>query len=164
MDSEKMEPQMNADERRLNVSYQEKSRLFSSLRIEELRIPHIELDLIQAQLEENKPYEACGVLIGTIDGMTAHVEKALPITNVKRTHRSFELDPKEHYNAWNEAEKNGKEIVGVYHTHPASRADPSHWDEETMENAPSVWLIAGADGMRAYVWENGLKTVKITET
>ncbi|CAG0969566.1 desampylase [Methanosarcinales archaeon] len=158
-----MEPQMNADERRLNVSYQEKSRLFSSLRIEELRIPRTELDLIQAELEENKPYEACGVLIGNIDGMITHVEKALHIRNVKRTHSSFELDPKEHYNAWNEAEKNGKEIVGVYHTHPVSSAVPSLWDRETMENAPSVWLIAGADGMRAYIWENGLKSVKIID-
>ena len=131
--------------------------------IDKLRIPRTELDLIQAELEANKPYEACGVLIGTIDGMTAHVEKARPITNVKRTHRSFELDPKEHYNAWNEAENNGKEIVGVYHTHPVSSAVPSLWDRETMQNDTSVWLIAGADGMRAYVWENGLKTVKIIE-
>jgi len=130
---------------------------------DELRIPRTELDLIQAELEENKPYEACGVLIGTIDGMTAHAEKALPIRNVKRTHKSFELDSKEHYNAWNEAENNGKEIVGVYHTHPVSSAVPSLWDRETMENAPSVWLIAGADGMQAHVWENGLKTVKIIE-
>ena len=132
--------------------------------IEELRIPRTELDLIQFELEENKPYEACGVLIGTIDGTTAHVEKARPIKNVKRTNRSFELDPKEHYNAWNEAEKNGKEIVGVYHTHPVSSAVPSLWDRETMQNDTSVWLIAGADGMRAYVCENGLKTIKIIET
>jgi len=132
--------------------------------INELKIPVTELDLIQAELEENKPYEACGVLIGTIDGMTAHVEKSRPIRNVKRTDRSFELDPKEHYNAWNEAEKNGKEIVGVYHTHPGSSAVPSLWDRETMQKDTSVWLIAGADGMRAYVWENGLKTVKVIES
>ena len=131
--------------------------------IKELIIPRTELDLIQAELEENKPYEACGVLIGTTDRITAHVEKARPIRNVKRTHRSFELDPKEHYNAWNEAEKNGTEIVGVYHTHPVSSAVPSLWDRETMQNDTSVWLIAGADGMRAYVWGNGLKTVKIIE-
>lgn len=155
---------MNADERRLNVSYQEKSRLFSSLRIEELRISRTELDLIQAELEENRPYEACGVLIGTIDGMTAHVEKARSIRNVKRTDRSFEFDPKEHFNAWNEAGKNGKEIIGVYHTHPVSCAMPSLWDKETMQNDTSIWFIAGADGMRAYVWDNGLKTVKIIET
>ncbi len=131
--------------------------------IEELRIPRTELDLIQAELEENKPYEACGVLIGTFEGMTVHVEKIRHIRNVKRTHRSFELDPKEHYNVWNEAGKNGKEIVGVYHTHPVSSAIPSLWDRETMQNDTSVWLIAGSDGIRAYVWENGLKTVKILD-
>ncbi len=120
------------------------------------------MDLIQAELESNKPYEACGVLAGTINGSTALVEKALPVANVKRTRTSFELDPKQFYEAWNEAEKNGKEIVGVYHTHPVSSAVPSLWDRETMQNVPGVWLIAGADGLRAYVWEDGVKAVKIT--
>ncbi len=131
--------------------------------IRELKIPQKDIDLIQSELESNKPYEACGVLIGTINGSTAHVEKVLPVTNVKRTRTSFELDPKEHYDAWNGAEKNGKEIVGVYHTHPVSSAVPSLWDRGTMQNDTSVWLIAGADGIRAYVWENGVKAVRITE-
>ncbi|MCZ7379996.1 MAG: M67 family metallopeptidase [Candidatus Methanoperedens sp.] len=130
----------------------------------ELKISRRDIELIQAELEANKPYEACGVLVGTINENTAFVEKALPVTNVKRTRASFELDPKEHYNAWNEAEKNGMEIVGVYHTHPVSSAVPSLWDRETMQNDTSVWLIAGADGMRAYVWESGVKAVKIIET
>ncbi len=131
--------------------------------INELKISHHDIELIRSELEFNKPYEACGVLIGTISGSTVLVEKALPVTNSKRTRRSFELDPKEHYDAWNEADKDGKEIVGVYHTHLVSSAVPSLWDRETMENEPSVWLIAGADGMRAYVWENGVKAVEITE-
>lgn len=121
------------------------------------------MELIQAELEANRPYEACGVLVGTINGSIAKVEKALPITNSKRTHRSFELEPKQFYDAWNEAEKNGKEIVGIYHTHPVSSAIPSMWDRETMENAPSVWLIAGADGFRAYVWDSGIRSVKIVQ-
>jgi proteasome lid subunit RPN8/RPN11 len=131
--------------------------------ITEIKISEKDIALVQSELEFNKPYEACGVLIGTINGGTAHVEKVLPIANVKRTRTSFELDPKEHYNAWNDAEKKGKEIIGVYHTHPVSSAVPSLWDRETMKNAPSVWLIAGADGMRAYVWENELKTIKLSE-
>lgn len=131
--------------------------------IDEIKIFNRDLKTIRSELEANKPYEACGVLIGTLDGSTAFVEKALPITNSKRTVRSFELDPKEHYDAWNEAEKKGREIIGVYHTHPVSSADPSLWDRETMQNYASVWLIAGADGMRAYVWDNGLKPVKLTE-
>ena len=129
--------------------------------IEEIKISQCDLDRIRKELEDNKPYEACGVLIGTIAGAMAFVEKIQPITNSKRTRRSFELDPKEFYEAWNSAEKEGKEIVGVYHTHPVSSAVPSLWDRETMENAPSVWLIAGADGMRAYFWENGIKMVKL---
>ena len=131
--------------------------------IHELKISRYNIELIQAELEANKPYEACGVLIGIMEGSTVLVEKALSITNVKRTRTSFELDPKEHYNAWNEAEKSGKQIIGVYHTHPVSSAVPSLWDRETMQNDSSVWLIAGADGMKAYVWENGVKAVRVIE-
>ncbi|MBU4374068.1 MAG: M67 family metallopeptidase [Euryarchaeota archaeon] len=131
--------------------------------ITELKISRCDVEIIHTELEANKPYEACGVLVGTISGSTALVEKALHVTNVKRTRTSFELDPKEHYGAWNDAEKNGKEIVGVYHTHPVSSAVPSLWDRETMQNVPGVWVIAGADGMRAYVWENGIKAVRIKE-
>ena len=131
--------------------------------ISELKISKKNIALINSELESNKPYEACGVLIGTINGSTALVEKTLPVTNVKRTRTSFELDPKEHYDAWDNADKNGKEVVGVYHTHPVSSAVPSLWDRETMQNDPSVWLIAGADSMRAYVWENGVKPVKLIE-
>jgi proteasome lid subunit RPN8/RPN11 len=131
--------------------------------ITELKISHHNTELIQAELEANKPYEACGVLIGTMEGSTALGETALSITNVKRTRTSFELDPKEHYNSWNDAEKSGKRIIGVYHTHPVSSAVPSLWDRETMQNDSSVWLIAGVDGMKAYVWDNGVKTVRIIE-
>ncbi len=127
----------------------------------ELQISHRDIELIQKELEANNPYEACGVLVGTISGSTALVEKALSVKNVKRTRTSFELDPNEHYKAWNSAEKNRKEIVGVFHTHPASSAVPSLWDRETMQNVPGVWLIAGADGMRAYAWEDGVKVVKV---
>ena len=129
--------------------------------ISKLRISRRDLDLIQRELEANSPYEACGVLVGTIDGDMVVVEKAVPIINSNRTTRSFELEPKEFYNAWNDAEKNGKEIVGVYHTHPRSSAVPSMWDRETMENDQGVWLIAGADGVMAYVWDDGVKAVEI---
>ncbi len=131
--------------------------------VSELKISRCHMDLIQIELEVNKPYEACGVLIGTMDESVAHVEKIMSVKNSKRTRTSFELDPKEHYNAWNEAEKSGKQIIGVYHTHPVSSAVPSLWDRETMQNDSSVWLIAGADGLRAYVWENDVKAVRIVE-
>ncbi|MBE0522475.1 MAG: M67 family metallopeptidase [Candidatus Methanoperedenaceae archaeon] len=129
--------------------------------ISKIKILRCDFDLIQGELEANSPYEACGVLVGTINGDTAVVEKAIPITNSNRTARSFELEPGEFYNAWNNAGKSGKEIVGVYHTHPRSSAVPSLWDRETMQNDPGVWLIAGSDGVKAYVWDDGVRAVKI---
>lgn len=131
--------------------------------IHELRIKHKDIQLIQQELENNKPYEACGVLIGSINANTASVEKARPITNAKRTRTSFELDPEEFYNVWNDAERDGKEIIGIYHTHPVSSAIPSLWDKETMQNVMYVWLIAGSDGMKAYVWDDGIKSVKLKQ-
>lgn len=128
----------------------------------EIKISHRDIELIQTDLEANKPYEACGVLIGTI-GDSIFVEKVLPVTNVRRTMTSFELDPLQFYDAWNDAEKSGKDIVGIYHTHPFSSAVPSSWDKETMINAKSVWLIAGVNGMKAYIWDDGIKSVKIIE-
>jgi proteasome lid subunit RPN8/RPN11 len=129
--------------------------------IEELVISHKDLDLIQAELEVNRPYEACGVIVGKIDGDIINVEKVLPVTNIRRTSVSFELDPHEFYDAWNDADKSGKEIVGIYHTHPVHSAVPSSWDISTMKYVSSVWLIAGIDGIRGYVYEDGIKSVII---
>lgn len=131
-------------------------------KIEKLKISRKDIDLINSDFEENKPFETCGVLIGTVHGNIANVEKAIPITNIKRTSVTFELDPIQLYNAWNDAEKNGKEIVGIYHTHPNNTASPSLWDIKTMENVSSVWLIAGIDGMNAYILDGNMRTIKMT--
>lgn len=128
--------------------------------INELKISCHHKVLIQSEFEINRPYEACGLLIGTIDIDIVNVEKVQPVTNIRRSKVSFELEPIEFYNAWNTSEKEGKNIVGIYHTHPFSSATPSMWDIETMETNSLVWLIAGVDGMKSYIWDNGIKSVK----
>jgi proteasome lid subunit RPN8/RPN11 len=129
--------------------------------IKELTILQEDMNLIQSELEANKPYEACGVMIGTFENTAANVKKVIPVTNVRRTTISFELDPQEFYNAWNRADKSGNEIVGVYHSHPFSPGKPSSWDRDTMKNVSLVWLIAGTDGTFGYVYDDGIKNVNI---
>lgn len=127
----------------------------------ELAISKKDLDLIQEEMRVNRPYEACGVIIGTVDGNMTNVEKVIPVTNIRQTTVSFELDPQEVYNAWKDAEKNGSDIVGTYHTHPSSSATPSSWDRETMKNVHLIWLIAGVNGIWGYVYEDGIEYVKM---
>lgn len=130
--------------------------------INELKISYHNKAYIQSELEINRPYEACGLLIGTIDADIADVEKVRPVINIRRSEVSFELEPMEFYNVWSISKKEGKDIVGIYHTHPFSSAIPSMWDRETMEHNSLVWLIAGIDGMESYIWYDGIKLVKTT--
>ena len=127
--------------------------------INKLKISYSNKAYIQSELEINRPYEACGILIGTIYIDIVYVEKVQPVTNIRKSKISFELEPMELYNIWNTSEKEGKDIVGIYHTHPFSSAVPSIWDRETMENNSLVWLIAGIDGINSYIWDNGIKPV-----
>lgn len=103
------------------------------------------------------------MLVGRYESDRLVVKKVVPITNSKPSDRSFELDPKEQYDAWIMAEKEGMDIVGVYHTHPGSYARPSLWDKETMENYQTLWVIAGIDGIHGYHWDDGIQPVDIVE-
>jgi proteasome lid subunit RPN8/RPN11 len=129
--------------------------------IKKLIISRKDLNFIKTEINANMPYEACGIMVGTIDGHIINVEKVISVTNIRCTSVSFELDPQQFYNVWNDADKDGKDIVGIYHTHPAHSAVPSSWDISTMKNVHSVWLIAGVDDIRGYVYEDGIKNVQI---
>ena len=127
-----------------------------------VRISKEDISLILDELESNRPYEACGVLVGTNEGDIFAVKRAVPVENCRRTERSFELEPMQFYRVWDSAEKEGLDVIGVYHTHPSSLARPSDWDRRSMENSPAIWVIAGVDGIFAYRLVDGtIETVEI---
>ncbi|MBW6518220.1 MAG: M67 family metallopeptidase [ANME-2 cluster archaeon] len=119
--------------------------------------------LLDDELALHAPHEACGILIGRKEQSSIIVEIVVPIKNSRPSDRSFELDPREHYDAWNRAEEEGMEIVGVYHTHPHSKASPSAWDRESMENYQTLWVIVGIDGIHGFEWDGGIKPVEVIE-
>ncbi len=127
----------------------------------QLRKDHIKL--LNNELTLHTPDEACGVLIGRKEQSSIIVKIVLPIKNSRPSDRSFELDSKEHYEAWNRADEEGMEIVGVYHTHPRSKASPSAWDRESMENYQILWVIVGVDGINGFEWDSCVKSVEVIE-
>lgn len=81
------------------------------------------------------PNECCGILIGR-DVRDAGVERRLverlmPGQNVfeadERYHR-FSIDPRAQLQAEREAEKEGRAVLGFYHSHPDHPARPSEYD------------------------------------
>jgi [CysO sulfur-carrier protein]-S-L-cysteine hydrolase len=73
------------------------------------------------------PEEACGLLAGRADG---RVTLCYPTSNAAASAKLYEVDPKEHLRAEREAEAQGVEIIGVFHSHTHTDAYPSATDVE----------------------------------
>ncbi len=77
------------------------------------------------------PDEACGLIGGeptTGAGVTCY-----PTRNVAASATLYTVDPREHLRADRDAEANGYEIIGVFHSHTHTEAYPSPTD---VEQAP----------------------------
>jgi len=78
------------------------------------------------------PDEACGILIG--DEGRSYIMEIWPMGNKTEgnPHRFFRADPLELYYLELRAEKEGKQILGFYHSHPDTPAEISLEDEKYM--------------------------------
>ena len=71
------------------------------------------------------PQECCGLLLGRGD----EVVEAFRTRNVADERRSrFLIDPADHFAGLRAARARGLEVVGFYHSHPASPPEPSARD------------------------------------
>lgn len=84
--------------------------------------------------EAGYPLEICGLLIGTTDGEQWQVEEARIVENLNRERAAdrFQLDPQGYQRVDRELRGSGREIIGVFHSHPDCPAKPSPTD---LENA-----------------------------
>ena len=71
------------------------------------------------------PDEGCGLLLGTPSG---EVRKVVPSPNIAHSAKVYEIDPKVLLRASREADNDGIEIIGVFHSHTHSEAYPSPTD------------------------------------
>lgn len=76
------------------------------------------------------PEEVCGLLIGTLDDDGWLVEEARAVANRNRERAGdrFELDPDAYRRIDRGLRGSGKEIIGVFHSHPDCPARPSPTD------------------------------------
>jgi len=101
------------------------------------------LDLYH-HISEKYPLEACGILLGKIENGIAIVTRILPLRNIKESRTEFWIDEKEWIEKILEAQKQGLEYIGLYHSHPDAEPLPSPSDRHKMLECPGeVWLIVG---------------------
>jgi proteasome lid subunit RPN8/RPN11 len=110
-----------------------------------LHLSVFDLDTLHNHAETNSPLEAAALLFGKVS------ESSVVVTRIELVHNeavssttSFMVNPEEQYRLLVEAEEQGEELVGIFHSHPAPPF-PSSRDQQNMKLNPVVWFIASKD-------------------
>ncbi|NWF68654.1 MAG: M67 family metallopeptidase [Chloroflexi bacterium] len=99
-----------------------------------------------AAAQRAAPREACGV----IGGKGSVVQRVLALDNVAanpQTH--YVLDGADFVRAWAALEKEGLDLLGIYHSHPKGEALPSSKDIQDAAYPDAVYVIIGLAGAKA---------------
>jgi proteasome lid subunit RPN8/RPN11 len=99
---------------------------------------------IRAHGAEGYPNEICGIMVGPRgEGRVTEVRRARNII-VDRSRDRYEIDPRDHIRIQREADADGLDIVGYYHSHPDHPAQASRFDTERAW-AGYVYLIVSIE-------------------
>jgi [CysO sulfur-carrier protein]-S-L-cysteine hydrolase len=105
-------------------------------------IRQVVLDAIVAHARAEAPAECCGMLIGR----GASIDDAVRAKNMAAAPTRFLIDPKDHIDARRGARDRGLEVVGFYHSHPASPAWPSETDIAEAAYPDAVHMVVSLTG------------------
>jgi proteasome lid subunit RPN8/RPN11 len=82
-------------------------------------------------------------------GHGGRIEQVVPTGNVHPTPRThFEIDPQALIDAHRAARQGGPEMLGYYHSHPTSMAEPSATDRAMAAGDGRVWAIVGGGDVK----------------
>ena len=120
-----------------------------------------QLDSLASLAKQSLPNESCAFLLGKGENEVT-VTDVLPMQNADQSMVSFSIEPKELLQAYELAEKKNLQIVGIFHSHPATPV-PSITDTKFMEINPVVWLIYSTINkeFKAYVYDDSVREVAV---
>jgi len=112
---------------------------------------------IKDHVSSHAPLEACGLLAGKAD----RVQKVLLVQNRARSPVRFVMDPYEQLKAFDWIDKNGYDLLGIFHSHPAGPEIVSHTDIEEAAYDVVHIICSQTDGqwnLRGFWIRNGEAT------
>ena len=113
--------------------------------------------------KKHAPNESCALLFGKEDSHTYTVKDVFLTDNTENSPINFTISNEVLLKGYKEAENKNLEVVGIFHSHPHSKAVPSATDKKFMEINPVVWVIFSNkfDAIEAYISESEIKPVSI---
>lgn len=107
-----------------------------------LKLSKDQINLLIKEAKRRYPIEICGAFFGIINKKKeVHVKKIILLKNLLNSKTKFQIDPIEFLKFLLEAEKEGLQHVGFFHSHPIG-TKPSTIDLKYMKLWPeTIWLI-----------------------
>ena len=107
-----------------------------------MRIRRAVIDAIVEHARRDRPLECCGLLIGRDD----EVIECRTARNARASAVLYLVDPRDHFEAIRDARAEGLAVVGAYHSHPRSPAEPSETDVHEANDPDFVHMIVSLAG------------------
>ena len=128
-----------------------------------MRITQNALQQIIAHAEADAPIEACGYLAAEADVLV----EAIRLRNVDASPEHFSFDPAEQFATVRAIRKQGRKLLAVYHSHPASPARPSEEDIRLAFDPELSYVIvslaASAPVVKSFRIRAGQVTAEVIE-
>lgn len=107
------------------------------------------LETMKTSALSGYPYEVCGLLIGMVNEKCWEIAEARVVENLNKTRASdrFQLDPLTYQRIDRSLRGSGREIVGVFHSHPDCLARPSPTDLEHAWDMFLYPIVSVIDGV-----------------
>ena len=102
-----------------------------------LAIRRCHYEKMLADVEACAPEEACGL----IAGQNWLTDQVYTITNALHSPTAYRMDAQEQITAFLEMEKNGQELLAIYHSHPTGPSEPSETDRVEFAYPGVITLI-----------------------
>jgi proteasome lid subunit RPN8/RPN11 len=115
-----------------------------------LKIPREDFEKIIDLCRREFPREACGLIAGVKRNGISYVRKIYPLRNIAKSPFMYEADAEELYNAFMSIDRDGLDFLGIYHSHPFGRAEPSELDRRCAFYPNVVYVIISLEGGRVY--------------
>ena len=109
--------------------------------IKRIIIPQKIFSQLIAHAEATRPNEAVALVAGSTKDETAFAELVFTPENIDNSTATFTVDPLVLLKIYTEVERQDKQIIAIFHTHPAP-PKPSSTDLSFMEVNPYIWLIS----------------------
>lgn len=122
-----------------------------------------QVKILEAVARNTHPFEGCALLLGYVKNGMVEVTDILPVENTVKSKVTFQIDPETLLKTYQKADREEKELVAVFHSHPAP-PQPSPLDTQYMQVNPVVWLILSTttNNLQAYQLQTStIKPVKI---